>query len=107
MRRISVIFFFLCCFCTGSGSPVINCDHNSLVTVTRNKKSIIKIVEAVSHTIRILETATFITRNAGKRGRRRVATASVARNGSVYIIQRQLADGVPGAVFRLDYTGTA
>jgi hypothetical protein len=33
--------------------------------------------------------------------------AAVARNGSVYIIQRQLAIGVPGAVFRLDYTGTA
>jgi len=33
--------------------------------------------------------------------------ASVARNGSIYIIQRQLAEGVPGAVFRLDYTGTA
>jgi hypothetical protein len=33
--------------------------------------------------------------------------AAVSRNGSVYIIQRQLAVGVPGAVFRLDYTGTA
>jgi len=32
---------------------------------------------------------------------------AVARNGSIYIIQRHLAEGVPGAVFRLDYASTS
>ncbi|HVQ87435.1 MAG TPA: PQQ-dependent sugar dehydrogenase [Actinomycetes bacterium] len=33
--------------------------------------------------------------------------SAVARNGSIYIIERNVADGVPGAILRLDYAGTA